>query len=180
MCMCVCVCIYIYIYIYIYIFKSYPFFKRDVIQVFQSHSYDGLVVTRARQMLSFIWRVFVRASLHIRREEKPTRCYWIVYCTYNLLNMFRALLCPSSGARDYMCVVTAYGHVEQIISAINHSAASSCFFLFLRFHSCCQKYFWQGLSVHGPHYYAIFSISTISRLLGTNAIPNILLPHGSI
>ena len=23
--------------------------------------------------------------------------------------MFRALLCPSSGARDYMCVITAYG-----------------------------------------------------------------------
>ena len=32
----------------------------------------------------------------------------MVYCTY-VLNMFRALLCPSSGARDYMCVITAYG-----------------------------------------------------------------------
>jgi len=27
----------------------------------------------------------------------------MIYCTYNMLNMFRALLCPSSGARDYMC-----------------------------------------------------------------------------
>jgi hypothetical protein len=27
---------------------------------------------------------------------------------YNLLNMFRALICPSSGARDYACGVTAY------------------------------------------------------------------------
>ena len=53
--------------------------------------------------------VFVRASLHMRREEKPTRCHWLFYCTYNMLNMFRALLCPSSGARDYMCVITAYG-----------------------------------------------------------------------
>ena len=26
-----------------------------------------------------------------------------------MLNMFRAPLCPSSGARDYMCVITAYG-----------------------------------------------------------------------
>ena len=26
-----------------------------------------------------------------------------------MLNMIRALLCPSSGARDYMCVITAYG-----------------------------------------------------------------------
>ena len=85
----------------------------------------------------------------------------MIYCTYNSLNMFRALICPSSGARDYMCVFTTYGvqclgcwwsavrcrtagyasgmreaaraaykcpkHVEQIISAINHSVASSWF-----------------------------------------------------
>jgi len=44
----------------------------------------------------------------ICREEKPIRCHWMVYCTYNMLNMFRTLLCPSSGARDYMCVITAY------------------------------------------------------------------------
>ena len=34
-------------------------------------------------------------------REKPTRCYTMVYWTYNPLNMFPALLCPSSGARDY-------------------------------------------------------------------------------
>ena len=45
----------------------------------------------------------------VRREEKQTRCHRIVYCTYNMLNMIRALLCPSSGARDYMCVITSYG-----------------------------------------------------------------------
>ena len=43
----------------------------------------------------------VRASLHMRREEKPTRCHWMLYCTFDMLNMFRALLCPLSGARDY-------------------------------------------------------------------------------
>jgi len=43
------------------------------------------------------------------REEKPTRCHSMVYCTYNMLSMFRALLCPSSGAQDYMCIITAYG-----------------------------------------------------------------------
>jgi len=37
----------------------------------------------------------------MRREEKPTRCHWMLYCTYDTLNKFRALLCPSSGARDY-------------------------------------------------------------------------------
>jgi len=42
-------------------------------------------------------------------RRKPTRCYWMLYCTYNLLNMFRALICPSSGARDYSCVIAAHG-----------------------------------------------------------------------
>ena len=32
----------------------------------------------------------------------------MLYCTYDMLNMFRALLCLSSGARDYMRVITAY------------------------------------------------------------------------
>jgi len=45
----------------------------------------------------------------MRREEKPTRCHWMLYCTYNMRNMFQALPYPSSGARDYMCVITAYG-----------------------------------------------------------------------
>jgi len=33
----------------------------------------------------------------------------MIYCTSNLLNMFPALICLSSGARDYTCVITAYG-----------------------------------------------------------------------
>jgi len=35
------------------------------------------------------------------REREPTRCYTMVYRTYDSLNMFRALLCPSSGAWDF-------------------------------------------------------------------------------
>jgi uncharacterized membrane protein len=45
----------------------------------------------------------------LRGEEKPTRFHWMVYCTFNTLNILRTLLCPSSGARDYMCVIAAYG-----------------------------------------------------------------------
>ena len=45
----------------------------------------------------------------MRREEKPTRCHCMLYCTYDMLNMFQELLCPSSGALDYMCVIAAYG-----------------------------------------------------------------------
>ena len=46
---------------------------------------------------------------HMSREEKPTRCHWMVYYAYNMLSMFRALLCPSSGARDCMCVIIVCG-----------------------------------------------------------------------
>jgi len=59
------------------------------------------------------WRlVLPRFSQHMWQyayRRKPSRCYWMIYCTYNLLNMFRALTCPSSGARDYTCVIIAYG-----------------------------------------------------------------------
>ena len=50
-----------------------------------------------------------KTQLTLRREEKPTRRHCTLYCTYDTLSIFRALLCPSSGARDYMCVITAYG-----------------------------------------------------------------------
>ena len=66
--------------------------------------------------------MFVRASLHMRKEEKPTRCRLMVYCTYNILNMFRALLCPSSGARDYIRVITAYG-VQCLVAGCRRSGA---------------------------------------------------------
>ena len=58
----------------------------------------------------------------MRREEKSTRCHWMVYCTYNMLNMFRALLSPSSRARDYMCVITAYG-VQCLVAGCRGSGA---------------------------------------------------------
>ena len=35
------------------------------------------------------------------RIKYPTRCHLLFYCTSYRLNMFRALLCPLSGARDY-------------------------------------------------------------------------------
>ena len=42
-------------------------------------------------------------------ENKNQLDVSMFYCTYDMLNMFRALLCPSSGALDYMCVIAAYG-----------------------------------------------------------------------
>jgi hypothetical protein len=39
----------------------------------------------------------------INEEEEPTTCYLVFYYyTYDRLNMFRASLCPSSGAHDYI------------------------------------------------------------------------------
>jgi len=72
--------------------------------------------------LFITWCLFLRAWLHMRREEKPTRCHWMVYCTYDMLNMFQALLCPSSGARDYMCVITAFG-VQCLVAGCRGSNA---------------------------------------------------------
>ena len=39
-----------------------------------------------------------------------------------MFNIFRALLCPSSGARDYMCVITAYG-VQCLVAGCRGSDA---------------------------------------------------------
>jgi hypothetical protein len=35
------------------------------------------------------------------KNKKPTRSHLLYYCTSYRLNMFRALVCTSSGARDY-------------------------------------------------------------------------------
>jgi hypothetical protein len=35
-------------------------------------------------------------------EEEPSSCYFVFYYTFERLNMFRAALCPSSGAQEYI------------------------------------------------------------------------------
>ena len=35
------------------------------------------------------------------KNKKPSRCHLLFYCTSYRLNMFQALLCPSSRAREY-------------------------------------------------------------------------------
>ena len=57
-----------------------------------------------------IWCDFDRASSLICGNKMPTRCNRGLYCrSYCLLNMFRASLCPSSGAQEYYTVVAACG-----------------------------------------------------------------------
>ena len=61
-------------------------------------------------MLELIWCDFDRASSLICGNKMPTRCNRGFYCrSYCLLNMFRAALCPSSGAQEYYTVVAACG-----------------------------------------------------------------------
>jgi len=36
------------------------------------------------------------------KNKKPTRCRLLFYCASYRLSMFRALLCPSSGASGYV------------------------------------------------------------------------------
>ena len=60
------------------------------------------------KMPYFIWCDFDPASSLICGNKMPTRCNRGFYCrSYCLLNMFRAPLCPSSGAQEYYTVVAA-------------------------------------------------------------------------
>ena len=59
-------------------------------------------------------RYAAASSKHIIKwicgNKMPTSCNRGFYCrTYCLLNMFRAPLCPSSGAQEYYTVVAACG-----------------------------------------------------------------------
>ena len=56
-----------------------------------------------RESVVVVVMMIILMMCNMRREEKPTRCHWMLYCTYNMINIFRALLCPSSGALDYVC-----------------------------------------------------------------------------
>ena len=70
----------------------------------------------------FYFKKILKRKCEMSKEEKLTTCHWMIYCTYNMLNIFRALLCPSSGARDYMCVITAYG-VQWLFAGCRGSGA---------------------------------------------------------
>jgi len=59
-------------------------------------------------MPSWAWRETIAYEVYWtmrhcdnRRVKKPTRCHFLFYCNSYRLNMFRALLYPSSGAHDY-------------------------------------------------------------------------------
>jgi hypothetical protein len=50
----------------------------------------------------------------INEEEEPTRCCLEFCYTYERLNIFRAALCPSSGAHDYI----SHYHMDRLILSL--------------------------------------------------------------
>ena len=54
-------------------------------------------------------------------NKKPTRCHLVLYLflLYKLLNMFRATLCPSSGADDLVVFFSACGVVKKAWKALH-------------------------------------------------------------
>jgi hypothetical protein len=63
------------------------------------------------------WIMIPSSTLPTWRIKKPTRCHLIFYCTSYRLNMFQALLCPSSGACDY----DVDYHIGRVV--LGHSSA---------------------------------------------------------
>ena len=88
-----------------------------------------------KKVLQF-WCDFDRASSLICGNKMPSRCNRSFYCrSYCLLNMFRAPLCPSSGAQKYYIVVAACG-----ISYCGFQVAGLVWSwgLCVRFAGCCS------------------------------------------
>ena len=84
----------------------------------------------AHRQRNWVWPLIeVRASLDLPTSilslftsmwnKKPTRCHLVLYLfhLYKLLNMFRATLCPSSGADDLVVFFAACGVVPWLCSA---------------------------------------------------------------
>ena len=67
-------------------------------------------VTRNTCCIFRFCRTVNKNCLVICGNKKPTRCNRGFYCrSYCLLNMFRAPLCPTSGAQEYYTVLAACG-----------------------------------------------------------------------
>ena len=100
------------------VWKGWVYNHGVMLKVVKSHNITRciLLLQRLYSNLSWkkqrkqIWCDFDRASSLICGNKMPTRWNRGFYCrSYCLLNMFRAPLCPSSGAEEYYTVVAACG-----------------------------------------------------------------------
>ena len=72
-----------------------------------------------RKLNRILLTVKYTSSLCVEKKNQLDATEWFIAL---MLNMFRALLCPSSGARDYMRVITAYG-VQCLVAGCRGSSA---------------------------------------------------------
>ena len=111
---------------------------------------DKKLIPRCWLNNSSIWCDFDCASSLIYGNKMPTRCNRVLYCrSYCLLNMFRAPLCPSSGAQEYYTVVAACG-----ISCCGFQVVGLVWSwgLCIRFAGCCSSTPDQQLENHSTKY----------------------------
>jgi len=144
----VCVCVYIYIYIYRKGGSGLYSIEGRYLQTagytestaeWQTVGLTGLDTTQRNINLMWFWP----ASSLICGNKMPTRCNRGFYCrSYRLLNMFRAPLCPSSGAKEYYSVGAACG-----ISCCGFQVAGLVWSwgLCVRFAGCCPKHVEQAI-----------------------------------
>ena len=116
------------------------FSKLDTAIFRRLYGYDTLNIQNAIQNNIYTiqtWCDFDRASSLICGNKMPSRCNRGFYCrSYCLPNMFRAPLCPSSGAQEYYRVVAACG-----ISCCGFQVAGLVWSwgLRVRFAGCCAS-----------------------------------------
>jgi len=48
-------------------------------------------------------RVITYMPLYMRRQEKPTRCHWMFYCTYNMFQVSGTFMPIIRSSRLYVC-----------------------------------------------------------------------------
>jgi len=73
--------------------------------------FRGLVLPIIITYIKHVYHFEANSLFRNWRIKKPPRCHLIFYCTSYRLNMFRALVCPSPGARDYDVVY----HIGRVV-----------------------------------------------------------------
>ena len=79
-------------------------------------SYCHAFLNNSIRNATIVTKICVEKKNHL----DVTECF--ITLIYDMFNMFRALLCPSSRTRDYMCVTTAYG-VQCLVAGCRGSDA---------------------------------------------------------
>ena len=86
----------------------------------QTTAYENIV------LLSDVWLTVHRNSVWKRNQLDVTLCYPL-FLLYKLLNMFRATMCPSSGADDCVVLSPLVGIVPWLQEGCQYRLAGSVY-----------------------------------------------------